>query len=228
MSEALDSFDWGDLGEDFWRALAKSAGVSSELALRFFVAKRVAGSITNTEAARRAGAGGEATASGYRLSRARDVARLADRLDRDKGPNLGGVSNDEALGVIAEMIRAGDPQTRARGLELNLKYEEKKREAVAAEYEANGGGDPIRTLNEIHALDPLAAFVLARAHNIATWKLPGGSVSSCLFQIDRLRQEIADEARGRGDDHAGDQTEARDVPTRSAAEQSEGPTQSAA
>jgi hypothetical protein len=182
-----DSFDWGSRGEQFYRDLAKSAGVRSELCLRFFVAKL--DSCSNTEAARRAGAGGNPANSGYRLSRSRDLERLYATMTAETGTEVGLVDRAESKRILSAMVRSSDPSVKIRAVELLSKLEQQDREQAALE-----GSDPFKEMRILAETNPELAYAVARHFNWE-WERPlmgGEDFITLRERMFRLRREAWD------------------------------------
>jgi hypothetical protein len=157
MTDEANTFDWGDeqgRGEHWWRSHAKSAGVSSELAIKFVVAKWRG--CSNTEAARQSGARGQATASGYRLARSREVARLYAVLNATEGDCIANVDAAEARRILSGLARGSDPSIRIRAVEALGKMDE--RDAAEAK---PAGGDLAQLTAEFCRCGPAGALAVA-------------------------------------------------------------------
>jgi hypothetical protein len=125
-SPNTDEFDWGTRGESFWRDIQKAAATRSALALKFVASKEQGKS--NTEAARRAGAGGAPNAAGYRLSRSNEVARLFAVLQAETGTDVGHVDGAESKRILSQLARGSDPSVRIRAVEALQKIQERELE----------------------------------------------------------------------------------------------------
>lgn len=123
-------FDWGPRGEQFFRDLAAAAGVKSELAIKFFAAKTQ--EATNSKAASLAGAGGNPANAGYRLSRSKDVERLAAAAHAEAGVNVGLVDRAEARRILSAMARGADHTVKLRAIELLSRLEAQDHDHGAA------------------------------------------------------------------------------------------------
>jgi hypothetical protein len=219
-----DGFNWGNHPREWWLECARKAGIrKNSQAVKFCAAK--ARGVSNTQAAREMGIKNQPNAAGYRLARANEVQRLYVILQSETGLTVGDVDEAEAMRILSQLARSSDPSVRLRACEAIARMNERKAEREAED--PNKLGSPRDTLDEIGETDPLLAWWLARTHGLK-WTMPGAGLHGALAKIEQLRNEIlAETASGRGDDRVGDRIEAA-TPTRSAAEQSEGPTQSAA
>jgi hypothetical protein len=121
-----DQFQWGPLGETWWREAAKTVG-STERQLRF--ACSIHQGASNTAAARAAPYTGNADAIrqvAYRAARTNAVQNLlALAAAEAKGGNNGTVDGAEMRRILSGMARGNDPSMRIRAIESLQKLEER-------------------------------------------------------------------------------------------------------
>jgi hypothetical protein len=130
MSDATNTeeFDWGAKGEGWWREQAKSCGVDGEMAIRFCAAK--SRGLTNTRAAKEAGAAEPHKSAGYRLARTRGVELLMTAVSVESGGAVGLVTAAEGKAILSSLARGSDPSIRIRSVELLAKIEAQERESA--------------------------------------------------------------------------------------------------
>jgi len=201
----MADFDWVSTGhdEEWWSARAIEAGIRRGSQAVQFVASKMLGK-SNTEAARCCGAKGPPNTSGYRLARSNEVRRLFAVVQAETGSTVGNVDAAESRRILSQLARSSDPSLRIRAVEAIAKMDERDRE-LSATQESH---DPIHTLNELGALDPLLAKWLASQHGI-TWSIPAPNVAAALTRLEQVKEWVlADAMRARGDDRGGSGLEA--------------------
>ena len=173
---------WAPRGEAFWRSVAVSCGVSSQLALMFCVGKSKG--LSNAAAARFAEAGGQPNAAGYRLARSSQVQRLlATANAMSDGEPIGEVDRNEAKSILSALARSSDPSVRIRACESL----EKIREAEAAERATEDQPHPEGTLAEIAEGTPWLALMLGLKHSV---KLPDAVAKLTREEMHRYNDQI--------------------------------------
>jgi hypothetical protein len=138
-------FQWGDLGEEFWRDAGKTLRASDELIK--FACARHQGS-TDAAAGRLAGFKGTAMAirqAAYRAIRTTVVTRLLALASAEDGRDDGGITDTEIDATLVKMIRSPDPQTSLKAIEARGK----RQEAARVRQPEPEQDDPIVTLDDI-------------------------------------------------------------------------------
>jgi hypothetical protein len=124
-------FDWGELGEKWWRD-AGAQFKASEAQIKFACAKHRCAS--NAGAAREAGYAGcadndIAKQSGYKAFRTTSVQNLlAFAAAEAKGGNDGTVYGGEARRILSKLARGSDPTVKIRAIEALQKLDDKATE----------------------------------------------------------------------------------------------------
>ena len=143
MAHDPDDPIWQPRGQPFWDDIGKKAALrKGSLALRFVAAKEMG--CSNAEAARRAGAGGSANTSGYRLSKSNEVLRLYATLQAETGSELGNVDAKRARSILSRLAEGSDPSIRIRAIEALQKMDE--REAFQRRDELGDGSETLRQM----------------------------------------------------------------------------------
>jgi hypothetical protein len=125
--EQTDDFDWGSLGEQYWRDIGARCK-ASELQIRFACAKHAGA--TNTGAAKLAGYKGDADAirqAGYGAFRGTKVSQmLAIAASEDKAPVASILTKEDRAKRLSELVSSPDPTLRIRAIEALNKMEERE------------------------------------------------------------------------------------------------------
>src|SRR5215510_549618 len=118
MSDQQPEFDWGKLGEEWWRATGKSAG-ATERQVKFACAKHRG--CSNTESARQAGYSGDEDSvrqSAYKTFRTNVVQNLLAHAVAESGDGVDGtVDATEAKRILSGLARGADPNVKIRAVE---------------------------------------------------------------------------------------------------------------
>ena len=151
MNDEQTHFIWSPLGEKWWRD-AKEACTHkpSDLQLRFAVGRH--DGLSATDAARRAGYAGDGEsirAAGSRAAKSTAVQEVLAFAFAETGTGDDGlVKGGEAKRILSRIARTGDNNARIKALESLAKIERDDRDAKDRQ-ETSGGGDPIKTLENI-------------------------------------------------------------------------------
>ena len=133
MENGSNSFDWGELGFDWWSKTAAGVGASERHA-KFAAVKHRGGS--NTEAARLSGFGGGSEGSvrseGYRLFRSNKIMQLLALASAEAGSGYDGtLTATESRQILTHLARGSDPAIRIKAIESLAKIEQSERAAGA-------------------------------------------------------------------------------------------------
>jgi hypothetical protein len=167
--EAEQNFDWGDLGEDEWRALGKKSGVT-ELQLRWAVA--FDSGCSATEAASLAGYQGSREilkSSGYGAKNAPDVIELLDKVERRRAELAHGLPAEpgwkERKKILGKQARSKDAKISQFAIaKLNQMDEVEARLRIEA---LENVPEPGSILKDIESVSPLTAIFLAHVSGAA-------------------------------------------------------------
>src|SRR5262249_40957872 len=124
-----ESFNWGPLGEAWWRAAGETVG-ATELQTKFACSRHQGSSAT--AAARAAGyarSPGRIRELASRTAKTEPVRELLALAAAEGKP--GGqapVDGDEARAILSEMIRGNDPGLRIRSIEALMRLSERQAE----------------------------------------------------------------------------------------------------
>jgi hypothetical protein len=134
MENGSNSFDWGELGYDWWIKTAAGVGATERHA-RFAAVKHRGGS--NTEAARLSGFGGGSDGSvrseGYRLFRSNKIMQLLALASAEAGSGYDGtLTSAESRQILTHLARGSDPAIRIKAIESLAKIEQSERAGNAA------------------------------------------------------------------------------------------------
>jgi hypothetical protein len=117
----------------------------------------------NSQAAKNAGLNWNRV-DAFRVARSAGVARLLDEADKIKRKQLPPLTEKQIDAEVDDLIRAKDPLTKSRGIEIR-----EKRLARKAEYERQQSqkpGDPIETLKQLGATNPELAIQICQKNEV--------------------------------------------------------------
>jgi predicted ATP-grasp superfamily ATP-dependent carboligase len=165
QTEPSSNFVWPEPGEDWWNAKGAMFRLDDET-IRFSACLHALGGSRarkNSQAAKNAGLDWSRV-DAFRVARSAGVARLLDEADKIKRKQLPPLTEEQIDAEVDDLIRAKDPLTKSRGIEIR-----EKRLARKAEYEREqhrNPVNPIERLKELAKTNPELALQIAQKHSV--------------------------------------------------------------
>lgn len=163
MSEA-EFFDWGDLGEDFWREAStrvRKPGLKrpTEEQIKFACAlHRGLSKSAAAEAAGYVGSHDEMRNRGHAAAKSTGVIALLEEAAIEAPADEGVITRDGRKRILSKIVRSGCHSDRIRANDSMEKIEQVEQAERATD---KSSGDPKDTLSEIAGISPEFAAILA-------------------------------------------------------------------